>query len=118
MGSGSVVSEKRRRTRAVNKPKGTGAFCRLPTEVLDKIVDQLVNKKAAMSVILLGMVNKECHLSIRANTKAWFQLYLQWRGPLSAPRTGPIRTAHGHVTWRHALPRHLPNFRDTSPSIM
>ena len=113
----AVSREKRVCSRAPKQPKKQSLFTTFPPEVFDKIVDSLVTRRAPLAVILLGMVNKEYHLAIRGNVKAWYRLYQQWRGPLAAPRPGPIRTAHGLVTLRHTLPRHLPNFRDMSLSI-
>jgi hypothetical protein len=79
----------------------------LPSDVMDKILSILVEKRAAAAVMMLSMVNKNLHASIVGDRKLWYQLYLHWRGPTVFYREG----GKGIVRLMPSTPRTVPNFR-------
>lgn len=123
----SAESSKRPRRR-----QARAAAPYLPSEVMEKITDQLVAMRAGGSVILLGMVNKAFRQHVDTSHPMWYALYLQWRGPLTYPSSSvlPQRPyAHGSPMGMAArvppmvarlvptTPRTVPNFRTRSLSI-
>ena len=53
--------------------KRKGFFLDFPPDLLVKMIEPLVESKAPMSVILLSMVNKQCHQAISGDLRAWYQ---------------------------------------------
>lgn len=97
-----------------------GYFPHFPPDLLEKMIDPLVEGRVPMSVIMLSMVNKQCHQAISGNLEVWHKLYKQWRGPIRMTETGPVRTAMGGGTVNlfPTVPRSLPNFRDHGVTLM
>jgi hypothetical protein len=86
--------------------------------VIEYIVDLLVDGRAALSVIMLGMVNKEFSQEIQNNMAIWYKMYRQWRGPTKDQPSSVMRTGRGMVTLLPTIPRTLPNFRDLQINTM
>ncbi len=119
-GARVVASEpppkKRRRAVRTLARRERGTFHGCCSDVLQPILLIMVQRHEGLSVIKLSMVNKWFHQEIKQNVEVWRQLYLQWRGPLSAIERPPTHGLHvGRL--RPTIPRSLPNFRDKPPRI-
>ena len=119
-GKGKAVSEPqpKKRRKAVIKRSMTerATFPGCCTDVLEPILRIMVQRHEGLSVIKLSMVNKWFHQEISQNVEVWRELYLQWRGPLSAIPRPPVHGLHvGRL--RPTIPRSLPNFREKPPRI-
>jgi hypothetical protein len=82
--------------------------------VLDKILSSMATSRSVLSIIKLSMVCRSLRQGVNENLSVWYQIYLQWRGPIHPPDR-IITTPRGIVRLRPTVPTTVPNFRMKSP---
>lgn len=107
-----------KRARTTSKPQRLPApFPDIPADVLDKILQSMLQTPdAGLSVIKLSMVSRVFREGVNQNLPVWYQLYIQWRGPVRSETTN-IRTSRGLVSLRPTIPVSVPNFRIKTPPL-
>lgn len=77
----------------------------------------MVESRSSLAVIKLSMVSRFYRAEINANLKAWYKMYLHWRGPISVPSYHPVIVGNrgGLVSLRPTMPRSVPNFQMKTP---
>ncbi len=119
-----ITAAKRRR----KAPQRLGLpLSELPSDILSKILINLVNDRRGLSVMLMSMVNHDLRWMVQMDLKVWHMLYQHWRGHLStmgagqeaqAPLTRMIRSPQGAILRLNpSVPRTLPNFQHKPPSL-
>ncbi len=108
---GSVVDKNpSKRPKTVRSPSPG-----LPSDVLHKILMIMVERREALSIIKLSMVNRRYREDIAADLPVWHKLYLHWRGPVDRQRQ--FYTNRGVVQTRPTFPISVPNFRIKTPPL-
>jgi len=118
---GSKVEPSSKRTRRKRAPAPE-----LPSEIMDRILEHLAERRAGGSVVVLGMVNRAFRAHIANNAQLWYKLYLHWRGPVVQRRETAVQRPYGLgipiarpgvVQLVPSTPRTVPNFRTRTLSM-
>ena len=106
-----VAAGKKQRCKKVR-----GELVFLMPEIWDKILEMVLEQRDGTSVILLGMVNRSLRDQISTDWGLWYQLYRQWRGPLTTEQRS-YQHPGNYRPLLPSVPRTVPNFRTASLSI-